>query len=150
MFGEYGALWIQTRVNAGPERLASGVVSNIKVINKGDNQPLCGEPATATPVADYCASVDGYEPGEEIGLELPMPIIGPATCFGVDEITLGLSLLNLIPGIDDMDDVTFPGMQVCARAIEFGDLQLFGLLVNLDVIAALMAGVFLFRLALRS
>lgn len=106
---------------------------------------------TATPVvADYCGTVNGSV-GEqwELGIELPEFGIGNSTCYGISEIVLPTSIINFFPGID-IDDVTVPGIELCFVEITFGSLDLFGVSVNLDSIANLLAAALIIRWLLRS
>jgi hypothetical protein len=74
---------------------------------------------------------------------LPSPIIGPSTCYGIPAFEFE-GIGETIPA------VTFPGLGVCFRSIEFGTLQLIGMNFNLDIIAAVLAGIAVIRIFLRS
>lgn len=110
--------------------------------------PTPGTP-TPTPGASACNDLGDEGTTDSIG-ELPYIGIGASVCTGIPEFTIDLSVLNWLPGLEDIDVITFPGLSVCARPISFGDLKLFGLVIDLDIMAAVMAGVVLIRIIIRS
>lgn len=101
--------------------------------------------ATATYPASFCSEVEGEEgQGEtEDYFALPAPTFGSSTCYGIDSITIPLSWLGF-------DDVYIPGVEVCFKPIYFGILKMFGLNIDLDYIAYVLAGVAILRMILRS
>lgn len=106
------------------------------------------------PINSYCASVNGAGGSGDIeseeGMMLPQILVTSPTCTTVLGWDLDVSVLNLIPGIDDMQTVSLPGFQLCASYISFGTVYLFGMGVDLDVIAFLGAGIAIIRILLRS
>jgi len=112
-----------------------------------------GETPEPTPLAStYCSVVNGVGFGgeeNELGIELPEFGYGAATCAGIDEIVIPLSLLNLLTGMS-FSDITIPGLEICFREISFGMLSLFGVDVDLDSVANLMAAALIIRWILRS
>jgi hypothetical protein len=100
---------------------------------------------TGTAQVNYCRSLGGGGSGP--GLELPPIVIGPATCASIPAFEIDLSLLPLPDGYKHF---TFPGLAICARPIRFGELNILGIHINLDIFAMLMAGVAMFRLFMRS
>jgi len=90
----------------------------------------------------YCSIIngDGSGPGDDDDGELPGIWVGGSSCFtwgGIDTSIFGI-------------DILVPGLQICFQSIEFGSLDLFGITMDLDLIAAAMAGVVLIRLVTRS
>lgn len=106
---------------------------------------------TATPVLSYCSSVDGSLPSAEpdLGIALPVITVGEAVCTGLGEITIPFSILNLI-GDWEFSDLVIPGIEICFRPVSFGVLDLFGVLVDLDLMVLLMSGALVLRWFLRS
>lgn len=115
---------------------------------------LCyGQPPTEPtpmPGPSYCDAVDDGGGGGDLESWLPQILVAQGSCMEISGWTLDVSVLNLIPGIDDLEDVTLPGFQLCVNPIQFGNVHLFGVTVDLDVIAFAMAGLVIIRILLRS
>ena len=75
-----------------------------------------------------------------------MITIGEATCFGVSEFTLPLDWVPLF----DWEDIEFPGLEICAIPIDFGQMAFLGLTIDLDALAYVVSAVVLLRLFFRS
>lgn len=101
---------------------------------------------TSTPVVSYCSSVKGYDPADpgELGLELPVPMVGTPTCTGIPAFEIDLSVLNWLPGVS-FEAVTFPGLNICATPIKFGEVKFVGISVDLDILSLIMAAVVIIR-----
>ncbi|MEO5355287.1 MAG: hypothetical protein H7835_19030 [Magnetococcus sp. XQGC-1] len=104
---------------------------------------------TPTPVVSYCTTVSGLDTDNGFSM-LPNPRLGVASCTGWDEVTIDLDPLNLLPGLSEYTELYLPAVSICLRPIYFGNIQLFGMDIDLDIIAAVIAGVFFFRLFFRS
>ena len=108
------------------------------------------EPETGS---GYCATVEGEEAGglgeDEDTFQLPGINIGVADCVTVAGITVPLDWTDTLFGTG-WEDWILPGMQICFTPIDFGTLTLFGITIDLDLIALGMAGVVLIRLITRS
>lgn len=98
----------------------------------------------------YCESVVPEGQAEDPGITLPEITVTTPTCLQIGGQTVDLSVLNLIPGIDDMGEVAIPGFQVCYQYISFGSLDLFGMSVDLDLLAFTIGAIALLRIFLRS
>jgi len=96
--------------------------------------------ATAVPDDDYCWEVEGIE-GDGLGIELPGFTVGAGRCYGIDEISVNLPIVG---------EWSVPFLEVCFERLEFGELNLFGVIVDMDVLAAVAAGVVTLRWLLRS
>ena len=109
------------------------------------------EPTPEPTLPSYCNQVDdGDGSGDDLGIQLPEIVVSQAYCLQVGGQTVDLSVLNLIPGIDDIGEVAIPGFQLCYRYISFGFISLFNYSVDLDIFALLMGGIALIRIFLRS
>ena len=106
---------------------------------------------TPTPYAGgYCESVLPEGTAGDPGINLPIITVTDPICLPIGGQTADLSVLNLIPGIDDMDTISIPGFQVCYQYISFGTLDLFGMTVDLDLLAFTIGAIALLRIFLRS
>lgn len=103
---------------------------------------------TLTPVptaygASYCAGVITPDPNNPPPdpVILPVPVISPPHC----DINIGGQVLNLefLPVLGGT--YTVPEFTICTRLISFGELTILKIVVNLDVISGLMAGIWLLR-----
>ena len=108
------------------------------------------EPTPTAVVADYCSVVNGMsaEPFD-LGIALPQFAIGQSACYGKAGINLSVSSLNFLPGIS-LEDIVIPALEICFIEISFGTISLFGVDVNLDSIANLLAAALIIRWFLRS
>lgn len=107
---------------------------------------------TSTPAGSSCAGVNGTGTSDGEGNEgviLPIPRLGPSSCFTVSSFSLNTSAISWIPGFD-YDTLDFPGLSVCFRAIEFGELKFLGVNVDLDVLALVMGVVVVLRFIFRT
>ncbi len=111
-----------------------------------DIQPLTQPTPTVAPTSDsYCNVVNNGQPHEEDdpNAMLPIPYVGLGTCAGIPAFSVG-------PIGEAIPELTFPGMQICFLPIQFGDIDLYGLTIDLDYLALAMAAIALLRLFLRS
>jgi hypothetical protein len=128
----------------------SGTVEIQSVALIGWGVDGAAEPTPTPVVVDYCGTVNGeFGSSSELGISLPQFGIGSSTCYGISEIVLPTSIINFFPSIN-IDDVTIPGIELCFVEISFGELDLFGVTVNLDSIANLLAAALIIRWLLRS
>jgi len=96
--------------------------------------------------SDYCDIVLPESGGEPA---LPIPKIGEPACASLGGLTIGMGWFNTLFGTS-LADLVIPGIEACFIPIEFGELQILGVTVNLDLIALGMASILLFRIILRS
>jgi len=117
--------------------------------------PIGGTPTpTPTPTGiapTYCSEVNGgsYGFGND---ELELPFIGRgeiAACAGLPEVTIPLSGLNWLPGIE-FEDSEFPGLSLCFYPVYFGDIDIFGVSVSLELLVGIMSAVLVIRWYFRS
>jgi hypothetical protein len=110
-------------------------------------------PVTVTPVVTYCQRVNGGEStnGQEVGMQLPIPIVGPADCTNIGGWSIDTSWLTSVSefvGIDGVPEtLQAPGFTLCTRELRFGNLDLFGLVINIDTLflfVAMVWAVYLF------
>ncbi len=111
-----------------------------------------GAVPTPSPIAGYCGSVagEGGGQGQDLDSWLPQILVAEGTCIQVLGWTIDLSVLNWLPGLEGITDVTLPGFHLCVNPIQFGEVQLFGVGIDLDLIAFLGAGLVILRILLRS
>jgi hypothetical protein len=98
--------------------------------------------AQPTPGSGYCENIDDGT------VEIPefpfMFYTGQSTCLSIGGWTISLTWLQVFfPQVPEA--VTLPGIEFCFLPIIFGDLQIFGLSISLDLLAQAMAAVLLFR-----
>lgn len=101
---------------------------------------------TPVPVTD-CSTVQAVGGGGDLGDEFSLPEIGLGwgRCLTLGGWDIGLAWAQqFIPSLPT--SWTVPGVEICLVPIEFGSLNIFGLSVDLDLIAAVMAGVLLIRI----
>jgi len=101
---------------------------------------------TNMPYSGYCGTVEEQTGGGAgdpgwLGVGLPVPMVGEASCYGV--------------GPNDLIDLwgaelSFPGFEICFVPFSIGELQILDVFINVDNLLTIMAGVFLFRMLLRS
>lgn len=106
-----------------------------------------------TPISSYCSEIDGTVTGSDPlegddNFSLPVIRYGEASCVSLGGFTIPMGWLTAV--FPNATDVTIPGLQVCFTPLEFGKLNIFGLSVNLDTMAMIMAAVVLVRLLTRS
>ena len=105
------------------------------------------------PINSYCSTVVSEGAGQggegEDTFQLPGINIGVADCVTVAGITVPLDWTDTLFGTG-WEDWNLPGMQICFTPIDFGTLTIFGITIDLDLIALGMAGVVLIRLITRS
>lgn len=101
------------------------------------------EPPGPQPVVDYCGTVnDGLVSGPEtdLGVSLPTVEVGASSCYGFD---------GLFVEIGDWE-INMPALQLCLKPIRFGSLDLFGIVISIDLMLSALGGVLVLRWALRS
>lgn len=114
-----------------------------------DYEPISLEPE---PIDSYCSEVlpnqDTPGLGDPGSFELPTPGIGQSTCFTFLNLTIPLAWLS--PAWPDAHDIGLPGWNFCFMPIHFGNLSMFGLSIDLDLIAMAIGAIVLIRLITRS
>lgn len=110
-------------------------------------------PGTMPEAGDgYCSTViseDEIGQGDEDTFQLPGINIGVADCITMAGITVPLDWTDTWFGTG-WEDWNLQGIEVCFTPIDFGSLSIFGIRIDLDLIALAMAGVLLIRLITRS
>jgi len=109
-----------------------------------------GAVPTPTPIAGYCGSVQGGGGQGELESWLPQILVAEGSCTQILGWTIDLSVLNWLPGLEGITEVSLPGFHLCVNPIQFGEVQLFGVGIDLDLIAFLGAGLVILRILLRS
>ncbi len=142
--------------------LASSYTGNLRLSARGSAEfdvsiavigAICyGIPQEPDLGASYCDAVngDGGTGDNELDVDLPDVVVSQPYCLAIGGGQVDMSVLNLIPGIDDIGDIQIPGFNLCYRYISFGSLSLFGMGIDLDIMAMLLGGVALVRIFLRS
>lgn len=92
---------------------------------------------------DFCAEVnDGQlDTGvADIGIELPAIMVGAPRCYGFGGLETSIGSW----------EVNIPPLQLCMKPVQFGQFDLFGLVISIDGLLSTMAGILLVRWVLRS
>jgi len=103
------------------------------------------------PVDSYCSTVEETYPGDEEDepFQLPGINVGVADCVTMVGITVPLDWTDTVFATG-WEDWVLPDFEICFVPIDFGSLSIFGISVDLDLMALGMAGVVLIRLITRS
>lgn len=110
-----------------------------------------------TPSSSYCGEIE--EAGEggfnafdvEGQFTIPVPALGVANCIVLmPEFTIPVTAINIIPGINIENDIYFPGVTLCVRAMTLGTLKLLGMGIDLDFYAVIVGAMMILRKVLRS
>lgn len=107
---------------------------------------------TATPITVYCSSVKEKIDEEDV-FTLPVPLVtdGDSFTFGGVEWNISwLQQLGELAGISLPDTITIPRFNVIIKVVQFGNLNILGILINLDLILVSVVGVALIRMYVRS
>lgn len=108
------------------------------------NQPV--NPGT------YCGQVNGGESGgltdEQIFSWIPR--VGEATCITIGGFGFDFGFLRTLLPYLTIEDPYVPGTQLCFKPIIFGNLMIFGMSIDMDLLAISMMGVTLIRIISRS
>ena len=113
--------------------------------------PSGAEPqATPTPAYSdgYCGSIE-EEGTQQADDSLPIMMVGEGQCVTFNGWTLDFTTINWLSGFD-LDVLVIPGFQLCVSPIYFGQIQILGLKIQLDMIAGLMGSVAILRWFIRS
>lgn len=110
---------------------------------------------TPVPMTGYCQTINGPAgaPTPPPMMQLPNPTVGPSTSFGVGGWLLDLTWVSEIAqflGLDMPTYVWIPKITFKMQAISFGVLDIFGIAINLDLIAAVMGAIAVVRIFTRS
>ena len=108
-------------------------------------------PITPPPPASNCSAVNGVgAPGDPDNIfhsrffSLPYIGVGAGSCFGIESYTIDLSaaqaFLPFLPA-----SITTPGFEICMAPVAFGSLNIFGIPIDLDSWAIILAGVVMFK-----
>lgn len=105
--------------------------------------------------SDYCNEVEAkpvYE-ADEVGLELPTPAYGQGQCVVIG-FNIGTAWLeNLFPNLFQFnvpDSLGVPDFQVCLRPMTLGDVNIFGLLIDVDYLLLAASLIMVVRWLFRS
>jgi hypothetical protein len=123
--------------------------------------PICyGQPPAPTPQptldtgSDYCNEVEPEYLMDKIGLELPTPRFGEGQCIVVGGWSIGLGWLeSIFPNLFQFnvpESFGVPGFNLCLHPFTFGYINLFGILLDMDVLFLLVSYIMVVRWLLRS
>jgi len=106
-----------------------------------------GPDPTPTPHADYCGIIngDGSGPGEDEDGELPVITIGAAQCVNIGGFEIPLEWITNFFDVS-VTNWTVPGLSLCFTPINFGQLNIFGIEIDLDFLAMMLAAIALYVL----
>jgi len=100
-----------------------------------------------------CAEINGEGEGEELPdddiFSLPEILVGNMSCFSIGGFNIPLGWLETLFGVS-AENIAIPSIEICFVPLIFGSLNLFGLGINMDLIASAMAGILLIRIITRS
>ncbi len=113
---------------------------------------------TATPDtgADYCAVVEARPEflADEIGLSLPIPVYGAGECVQIGGWSIDISWLEAIfPNLFTFnmpDSLGVPGFILCIHPFLMGEFNLFGLMIDMDLLLYVTACIAIIRWLARS
>jgi hypothetical protein len=104
-----------------------------------------------TPKMTWCGAVQPDTDTELI--ELPIPLVGPGSCFTVPAVGVPEWLFDMVDGVfvelEQADYPGFPGFRVCLLPITFGYLGLLGFRVFLDGVGLILAAIATIRILTR-
>lgn len=133
-------------------------VQKIGYVCEGDNEPIPPQPSptpTQNTGSDYCNEVESkpvYE-ADEIGLSLPTPAYGQGQCVVIG-FNIGTAWLeNLFPNLFQFnvpDSLGVPDFQVCLRPMTLGEINVFGLLIDVDYLLLAASLIMVVRWLFRS
>lgn len=143
----------QVQVDLWPASLTGG--NNAYMHNywwQGEINPYIPTPTPNPNANSICNTVNGGTTVDDSGnFGLPEIEIGWARCVQIGGWVIPLGWIeNLIPNLNLGESFQIPGIQFCFKPIYFGSLTVFGLSIDLDFIAVVMAGALLFRIIFRS
>jgi hypothetical protein len=120
--------------------------------------PLCyGSPPGPTPTptidpnSDYCNEVEARPEylDDEIGLTLPIPRYGQGTCIQIGGWSIGISWLeSVLPSLFDIDvpdSIGVPGFNLCVHPFVLGYFNLFGILIDMDLLLLAISLIMIMR-----
>jgi hypothetical protein len=98
-----------------------------------------------TPISNFCAVVASENSSDDSVFSLPVPGMGSKTCpVNIDGITIPLY------GAFGWGDLQTSPIRICLQEITFGHLIYYGLDINIDYFAYVLAAAFILRMILRS
>lgn len=140
--------------NGQPSVTSSWNVTHLIFYGSNEPIPTPTPGPTSTPEGDgYCYLADGTTSGGGGDLDgiLPNPMLGPTECRSIPAFEVDMSALAWLPGLEVLDDpLSFPGLQVCIRAITFGTSNLFGVIFDFDAVAIVAMAALVIGIILRS
>lgn len=106
---------------------------------------------TPVPVNSVCGSVPLPPSPEDAIMSFPVPLVGVKVCpVEIPAINGATSGLGWIPGMGGIiESINFPGFRMCFRPVMLGVLRMFGIQVDLDILALLMSATTMFRVLSR-
>lgn len=109
-----------------------------------------GVPVIPPPITSDCSTipVQSINDPNDPNFKLPYIGVGEGSCTGIPAITIGTSWLQLFFS-SAPDSLSFGGVQFCFAPISFGSLNIFGIPIDLDLMAMVMAGVLMFKVITR-
>lgn len=114
-----------------------------------DYDPISFEPP---PPDTFCSTVLGNDTdpvlGEEGSFKIPVPSIGQGVCFSTISFNIPLDWLSSV--WPEAQDISLPGVNFCFLPISFGNLSMFGISIDMDILALAMAAIVLLRFITRS
>jgi len=107
------------------------------------------------PPASDCAAINGVgDPGDPDNMfnskwfSLPYIGVGVGQCFGLEQITINLTFLQTF--VQSLpDSISTPGFEICLVPIALGSVNFFGIPIDFDSWAIILAGVLMFKVLTR-
>lgn len=117
------------------------------------NEPTATVTPTVTPTPDSYCNVVHSQAGssDETAFQLPTIRVGSSTCLPLGNFDIPMSWVsNILSGMNIPESIHVPGITLCFKQILFGDVNLFGLQIDLDLLAIIMSAIVTLRLVTRS
>ena len=134
---------------------ATGTIDNIMIMWYGTRPDYVAPTPTVEPGSGYCDYVrDGNgEITQDDLFELPVIKTSAGACQQIFGWHISMDWATGVIGelIDwEISDIDIPGFILCFQPVQFGTLTIFGVSVNLDLLALVMGAVAAIRIFLRS
>jgi len=126
--------------NSGGGSINKNIHIYFDVYDFGDPNDLNPTPTPEPDPESYCDEIVGYENIEDYWDIVPNPAVGPAECTGWQEYEL--TILGA--------ELTLPEVELCLVPITFGQLNIIGVIIDLDTIILAMTAALMIRWFFRS
>jgi len=125
------SIWGWAAVCTGANNVQMGNGSSVTL----SSSPIFSQPTPVPTPSGYCATIQGTDAlGIDSEFALPVPHLGAKTCpVNYDGLDIPLFALLGLP------DVRIPAIQICFQDITFGTLKYYGMDMDIDYLAYILA-----------